>query len=634
MKYYRNVSKRGMTRYIVLALMSSCVMTVGMAQGVNASATPSGSIENAVEDTYTLTPYVVTATRAKTELSKTPANVTVVQGEEIRAKNLTNMSDVLRNVPGVTIGNYGTGIGYENANSTYINGSNNVVWMIDGIVMNSAGQNAPLVALKNMNNIERVEVVKGAASALYGSSAVGGVINIITKKPTEGMTTKLRALRGSYDQEQYVISNEGREKGWFWSASYQKDIMANYRDAHGLTIPQHLNARTGSFMLGKEIDSNNTLTVYHNTYRANEKYSDSNKNLGIINYGNAAYDSSRAVLQSKIGAHVQNTLSVLNQRYDTTYAGYTTYIQTRSIADQITYATPNNTLLGGFEWRQDRINTMNGIKLTNMSYYVQDAWQFAPKWMVTPGVRLDHHSAFGNRVSPHIALAYNPNEKTNMYISFNSYFIAPTPYSLYDATYGNPNLKPETGNAWELGVTHQFNETTTGGVHFFTRSSKDKIGYDYITSKYANFDEEKAHGFSLDVAKQFTKELSARMGYTYTHVNATPQRQTNADGYIPKHSVIVGVDYVKTRWDAHLDVRGVIDRPGVQGYSDFFPKKTYWITDISANYHINDTLTVFGRVGNLFNVFYAESSNVRWGLPNEWWTAPGRNFQLGMELKF
>lgn len=88
-----------------------------------------------------------------------------------------------------------------------------------------------------------------------------------------------------------------------------------------------------------------------------------------------------------------------------------------------------------------------------------------------------------------------------------------------------------------------------------------------------------------------------------------------------------------------LDVRAVINRPGIATTADkgdFFPKSTYWITNVSANYRITDDITVFGRVNNLFDVYYAEMSNVAgWGgSAGDWWAMPGRNYQLGMEFTF
>ncbi len=92
----------------------------------------------------------------------------------------------------------------------------------------------------------------------------------------------------------------------------------------------------------------------------------------------------------------------------------------------------------------------------------------------------------------------------------------------------------------------------------------------------------KAYGINADVRKQLTNHLSARLGYTYTHIDATPTRKANRDGYVPKHAVNAGLDYNDAKWDAHLDIRGIINRPGTA--DNVFPRKTYWLADISANY--------------------------------------------------
>ncbi len=624
-----------MQKKVVAAKKLRMAVLLMLGVSVTSLAVASTPTDNAND----ITEVVVTATRSAVDVDKVPANVGVITGKQIKEQHYTDMSQVLRDMPGSYVGNYGSGVGYENSNNLYLNGSNNVVWMVDGVIMNNAGVNPPLVSLKNMDNIQRVEVVKGAASALYGSSAVGGVINIITKKPKNGMETTIRGMAGSYDARQYMLMNQGRDDAWSWRVSYQKDQMGDYSDAQGLRIPQRLNSHTTSVMLGKEISDTDDVAIFYDSYRANMKYADSNKKLHIQKEGTSSFDTWRGVWNARLATKLDNTATILYNKYKTNYNHWQTDITTLGLADQLTYTLDKHTIVGGFDWRQDKVNSMDGVKLTNMSYYVQDAWNFAPRWTLTPGVRLDHHSAFGSHTSPHVALSYDINDRTNAYVSYNSYFIAPTPNQLF-SFYGNPNMKPETGHAWEIGLTHQFDDTFGAGIHFFTRSSTDKIGYSYATSKYANFDTEKAHGLSLDLHKTFNKSLSARLGYTFTHIDATPQRTVNADGYVPKHAIVFGLDYTQEKWDAHLDVRGTINRPGPQtadAYPKFFPKDTYWITDISANYHVNKNVTVFGRVNNLFDVFYAEASNAReqwWGEPEEWWTAPGRNFQIGAEVKF
>lgn len=624
--------KKVLAIYVTLALMGT---TLG-SQSVWAAESN--------DEVYILPDVVVTATRTEQQVDKVPASVTVLQGEDLQERHQDNLGEVLRIVPGVDINNYSGGVGYTNLNSFRINGSNNVLYMVDGINMNAAGVNPPMTTMKNMDGIDRVEVMKGAASTLYGSGAIGGVVNVITRVPDEGMRTTMRVIGGSYDQEQYKVMNEGQEGNVYWRASYQKDLMGSYKDAHGLTIPQHLDSHTTSFMVGSDINADNNVMFSYDSYRANVKYADSNNNLTNIRRGHEANDSFRGIWKQMINERLSHQLYMLHNHYDTTYDGYNTDIKTVAIGDQVTYALANHTLIGGIDWRQDKVGSLGDSfemirdkKLSNTSVYVQDTWEFAPKWTLTPGVRVDHHSEFGTHTSPHIALGYDVNDKTNIYLAYNEYFLAPTPYQLFSQNYGNPNLKPETGHEIDFGVHHQFSNYLWGNVNFFTRHSTDKIDFNYINWKYANVDSEKARGFSLDLRKQITQHLSATVAYTYTHIDGTSNRAANANGYVPKHSVNFSLGYNDEKWDAHLDVRGVIDRPGrsvSDDKGDFFPKSTYWITNISANYRVNDDFTIFGRVNNIFDVYYAEMSNVAYGGSRDWWTMPGRNYQLGVEVSF
>ncbi|MDU7841907.1 MAG: TonB-dependent receptor plug domain-containing protein, partial [Veillonella sp.] len=119
---------------------------------------------------------VVTATRSEQQLSEVPASVSVVTGDDIRERHATNMNEALNIVPGVDINTYGGGVGYTNSNAFRINGSDQVLYLVDGINMGAAGVNPPMTILKDMSSIDRIEVQRGAGSTLYGSGAIGGVV--------------------------------------------------------------------------------------------------------------------------------------------------------------------------------------------------------------------------------------------------------------------------------------------------------------------------------------------------------------------------------------------------------------------------------------------------------------------------
>jgi len=223
--------------------------------------------------------------------------------------------------------------------------------------------------------------------------------------------------------------------------------------------------------------------------------------------------------------------------------------------------------------------------------------------------------------------------------------VAPTPSQLYNATYGNPNLQPEDGKTIEAGMNHKFDSTLTGTFHIWQRHANNFIGYLGSIKKYANTNYEDARGWDVQLDKQISDRLTAKIGYTYTHmdpsyIGTALNRAANYDGYLPKGEWIIGLDYRQERYDVQVQGRGIYDRVGPQtadAYANFFPETTYWVWDVAVNYKINKDTKLFVKANNILDKFYAEHSNARtnWsGVPGEWWTSPGRNFQVGVQYQF
>ena len=161
------------------------------------------------QQAFFLDEMVVTATRTPVEAFKANANISVITKKEIEERHYQDLSEALRMVPGVYIGNYSVA-GYDNSNNLKINGADEIVVLVDGVKINNVNNKISAVMLKNLDNVERIEVLKGSASTLYGSDAKGGVINIITAKP-EGIKTKISAELGSFNTENYAINHQGKE---------------------------------------------------------------------------------------------------------------------------------------------------------------------------------------------------------------------------------------------------------------------------------------------------------------------------------------------------------------------------------------------------------------------------------------
>ena len=601
-------------------------------------------------DEHALGETVVTATRTPNEELKANANITVITGRDIERRHYTDLTQALRDVPGVAVNQYAPA-GYNNSTKFYINGSEDVVLLIDGVRQNYAGGfGASLAsALKDLSGIERIEVLHGSASTLYGSDAKGGVINIITKK-AQGVKTTLGIGYGSYGRQLYSVANEGSANGWDWRVKYQKDKSSDFKDAHGNKTPSKLDADSVNVHIGKDLSKASYLALNFRSYKDSDHYQARHEMAYPPNKGNYDHFDGSLIWNVQIDDTTKNQISVSRSKYDYDLLSFGAWyppsgepynfsVWTWKFSDQFDKQLGDHLLTAGFEFTKDDTTIKNGgavsigdRTLLNRSFYLQDQWSIIPTLKLTAGIRHDSNSAFGSHNSPSVSLGYDIDPMTHAYVSYSEYFITPTPNQLYAPTYGNAKLKPESGNTKEIGIAHDFGRGLSLTASYFKRHSKNRIGYHPMTYQNINVGDEDAHGWSLQFAKRIDSHLRARLGYTQTHVGKTAQRDVNIDGYLPRDQWNIGVDYRNRDFDSSLLARGMIGRPGP--VSGAFPTDNYWVVDLAMNYQIADATKVYLKANNIFNQFYAEHSNVRYGSPGQWWTAPGRNFMIGLEQSF
>jgi vitamin B12 transporter len=187
---------------------------------------------------FILDEVVVTATREPVQNAVCSCDGQCSYRKDIETKHYQTVGEALKSVPGVTIPSCSaTGANYA-TNRLYVNGSSSIVVLVDGQRENLNGNPFSLFEpgeYSNLDNVERIEVLKGSASTLYGSDAVGGVINIITRKPEAGKSqTSVTGIWGSAGTQTYRFYNSGRTPaGFYWTAAAQKEKMGNYDDGAG-----------------------------------------------------------------------------------------------------------------------------------------------------------------------------------------------------------------------------------------------------------------------------------------------------------------------------------------------------------------------------------------------------------------
>lgn len=637
--------------------MCICLATLNLGNNYVGATEATETVEQL--KSYNLDEVVITATKREENLTDANANISVITKEDIERMHYNTIEEALRTVTGIQFLDYNLP-GYYSMSKVRINGSDQVVVLIDGVrvSMTGTGQTYPFHLVSDMENIERIEVLKGSASVLYGSDAKGGVINIITKKDTEPKT-KITTSTGSFGKEEYKISTEGSLGDTSYRIYGQKAISGKFKDGNDIEWKAHDNSENIGVMLKQDLSDNaNIILNYTNgdddfsfldhLYNQDIKGEAKSRNLQIIY--NQKIDDSLSNVLSYNNAKFEHVGLLHNSRDDSWGNFWNNRYKSTVINDTLTKIFGDTHVVTvGLEhiksenlnpstvWTPDYRSYETYQSLKNTSYFLQDEWMFDDKWKLTSGIRYDDPSGglveLESNTAKSFNLGYNFTDDTNIYIAYNDYFVLPSMYQLYDTNYGNAKLLPEEGKNYEVGINHKIDDSSMINAHYFKRDSDRNIGFDVKEDTYVN-DSEKAHGFDIQYEKYFDDSWHGLL--SWSRLSYTNKKGTTDYGYLPKNMVTVGVDYTKDKWNIGLDGKGFIGRDGNKVESKGWPSDNYWVFNLGLNYKPEDNLKVFAKVNNLFNQEYAEQTNAIWwgSKPGDWYGMPGRNFVVGMEYEF
>lgn len=639
-----------MNQKILTASLAALVLTTG-AFSVQAESTP--------PNFYSLNEVVVTASRTPEKKIDANADVAVVTSKEIEEKHFGDVAQAVKNVPGVFISSHGASGQSYNSDQIYINGSSNVVVLVDGIRRNTNGNslmNASIAELVAMDSVDHIEVLKGSSSTLYGSDAQGGVINIITKEAKEdGVKTTLRTSFGNNSKEKYTLYNAGKEGNVFWSVEAGKELGGTFKDGWGRKIINHLNAEHYNAKLGYDLGNDSDIVVNYEKYKTDYTKPSYGSNDRKAVAGKKNNDALNLQYTAKIRDNLTNLFSVYRNRttFDIPSQPWGMDMKTTGVSDQLTYTINKQTLTGGFDWYKDEvpfyydntgISEVQGTSIHNIAFYLQDKIALTNQWNITPGVRVDHHSTFGTHTSPSLSVGFKQSENTNYYVNYKTFFVAPNLYQLFgsDAYFGhvgNKNLKPQEGNTIEFGINHNFGDNLTGTFNVYHTHAKNILYADPSDNyHYANGGKSNLNGFTINLDKKFSSHWAAGIGYSYLHIPAKEGQNINFNGSLPESTLNINVDYTTPKFNVSLSGRGIMNRYGTKADWSGKPTKmsnyaNYWVWDLAANYKFTKEATLFARVNNIFDQFYTDigSSQDPYGT---WYSAPGRNFELGLQFQF
>lgn len=610
---------------------------------------------------------VITANRLKNAKADTPADVTVITSQQISDRGYRNVTDALEDVSGARVLD-ASGPAFERR--VILNGDDRVVVMVDGrrvnYSMGSTNGNSTFDAntLPGVSMIERIEVVKGGASTLYGADAVGGVINIITKTPEE-TTGNVHVGYGSWGTQDLGLSFGGKENktGFQVGVNRNKASYLKYKDTNGDTKrwdgQSDYTQDAISLKLTQDFTKRDRLTV-------NYDYSnlDGNFRYGLYNYGIPNNDQRHTTKKTNnVGIRYDWNRDAGNSGYVQAYRnyyGYTNFgvnpanngdmseIDWGLEGQQNFVLSDTNTLVAGLEYRNakvDHVNLYSNGSYNNKAVFLQDQWKFAPTWQLNTGVRYDDHSKAGNRTTGSVAVNKKFSKDSNAYLSWNSVFRAPTTDNLfwYQPEWymlGNENLKPETGNVWSAGYNFKIDAKTNAGIKMFYSQLHNAIRWASNPTTFIyepiNVDKEKKRGMTLSIEHHLNKLWDIDASYTYVKATGKPEGYIRDDNYAPNYYQ-AGVRYHDTKWNLNLRVRAAngLSKKGRSNspYSNAgFGENRYLTMDFIARYKFTHNWTGFANFYNLNNAAYAEYSGVFNN--QDIYPMPGRRIIVGAEYSF
>jgi vitamin B12 transporter len=609
----------------------------------------------------TLPPVFVTSTRTEIPLSQVTTSATVITDKDIQAQQAETVLQVLRTVPGLDVVQSGS---RGNATSVFIRGSESdqVLVLIDGVEANSTTLGAFNFAHLTTENIERIEVLRGAGGTLYGSQAIGGVINIITKKgqgPLEaglsleggnGWTNRQAlTLRGSAGKLGYSFSAARLESQGFRSVNDDyRNLATSARLDYQVTDDASLK---GIFHFVK-----NNLGLFNNNNFASQPDSNareaSTQYLGKLEWEQKILKNwDYRIAGSMFKENIKDSDDVDSCVFFGSPCDSRTRDRFRPRTDtgefQTNYRFEDwSTTTFGVEYKRRSADTSGGIDkaIRNMGYYLQEQFQFLDRRLIMiPGIRLDDNQSFGTAWTPTFSAAYLFRETgTRLKAGYAKGFKAPTLNDLFFPpgfgcpAFGNPNLGPE--KSWELnaGVEQDLvQDRVKVGATYFHREVKDMIegrpipGDPFGCFRAENVGSARFNGVEMSLSIKLLDSLNANANYTYLDWDT-------ADGNLPRrprNRGNVNLNYLYDRWNVNFGADIVGRRDDFRAASPFGTtvKGGYAIFNLASYYSLPlrvpavKDLTLFGKIENLLNKKYEEADGFR---------ARPLNFLLGMRATF
>ncbi len=464
---------------------------------------------------------IVTATATPEEEKALGVATTVITREDIDKSGRITVLELLRSVPALDVVQSGS----EGAvTSLFLRGTNSTqtLILVDGARVNSAFFPGYDFSGLTTENVERIEIARGPFSALYGSDAIGGVIQIFTRPPQEGFSGGATAEGGNADTASasaFVTAGAGP---FTVAASYR------YANTNGDVPNSNWRENNGSARVDWQPNEDARVGIEGSILSGKVG------NPGPV--GNENLEANGIFKEERVALPVSFTLSPTNHlngflasvwskpEYNDPLGGYSSQTNARTLQAQISDAATlgAHTVTAIAMWNRSNVtNTdtfgtaLEGQSTTIWGIGVQDSVTLG-QFYVSGGIRYDGNSQFGDAVSPRGSIAWlSKNQRWKVRAAGGSGFRAPTVGELYYPFYGNPNLKPERSVSWEVGAEAYVARGGRVEVTYFWNDLKDLIVYDFASFQTENIGSARTQGVEIGYRQQILEQFAIQATYTY-----------------------------------------------------------------------------------------------------------------------
>ena len=606
--------------------------------------------------TYSLDEVVVTATKTELTQKENPRSVEVITKEDIQNTGAISVRDALRTATNIDIVSVNHG-GGENI-SIRGGDTDGVLILVNGRrvagenYFMSQGSNAYALDRLNLSNVDHIEILRGPASAIYGSGAMSGVINIITKK-SEKPEFSVGVATGTNEMSNYYHYDTGKngKVSVNFDVNFSKlrniDSKAGKNLLHGPKQAYNLN-------LDYEMDENNNLNLMLDYAKDNletrmRDFSVSSSAPDDLKYPITSFTSERKTIALTYDGKNSNSDYSLSASYsqlnrdpyaaDTPGTNEKKYKSWNIEARDTIRTSDNNKLIFGGEYRGDKASIYSGdntVKNTDQySLYLYDEYRVDNTLLLTPAIRYDYHKSFGSHTSPNLGATYFISDKSRFKANYGTSYRAPSVDELYGAfthggiwggmaIVGNPDLKPEKSKGWEISYEQEFGDTTSAKLTYFDNKKEDAISYKIEMApqsqmgKFYNIDSTSSKGVEFEIKHDFGKGFTLVGNYNWLDsVDDTTGERLNYNARNTYMAKLMWTEPIKKEWN-------------ITAWNKWYTDFQY---DSDTVYSVNTfNFTVTKRWGDKYRVFAGIDNVFNKDLSDMGYY--GRLWRVGAEMKF